>query len=239
VDPSSAPWRALETTEDPAPRVAVPEPHGPPWAVVGATLAAVVLAVAAILVVARPSGDVVTRGGNSLDAGAIGQGGTSSAGPASGRVRIVVEVAGAVRRPGVYELPDGARVGDAIDAAGGFAGSVDAAAADRALNLAAKVRDGEEIRVPARGETVAPATAGGSAGPESSAGGSGDGGLVDVNRATADELDTLPGVGPATAAKIIAAREEQPFASVDDLLARRVVGSATLEKLRPLVTAGP
>ncbi len=236
MDPSSAPWRALETTEETSPKVAVPEPHSPPWAVIGATLAAAVLAVAAILVVARPAGDVATYGGNELDAGAIGQGGTSSAGPAFGRQPLVVEVAGAVRQPGVYELADGSRVRDAIEAAGGFAGSVDAVAADRALNLAAPVRDGDEIRVPARGE--AQPAEGGAAGGATS-GGTGSGGLVDVNRASAEELDTLPGVGPATAAKIIAARDEQPFASVDDLAARKVVGAAALEKLRPLVTTGP
>jgi competence protein ComEA len=159
------------------------------------------------------------------------------------RSRLVVEVAGAVQRPGVYELPDGARIGDAIEAAGGFGASVDVTAADRALNLAAPVRDGDEIRVPARSEMAASeagAGAGGAAGVAGggAAGGSGSGGLVDLNRASAEELDTLPGVGPATAAKIIAAREEQPFTSVDDLLARKVVGPAALEKLRALVTAG-
>jgi competence protein ComEA len=212
--------------------------------VIGAAIAALVLAVAAVLIVAQPSGDVVTSGGKTLDAGVIGQGGTSPVAPASVRSRLVVEVAGAVQRPGVYELPDGARIGDAIEAAGGFGASVDVTAADRALNLAAPVRDGDEIRVPARGEMAASEAGAGGAGGAGggagggAAGGNGSGGLVDLNRASAEELDTLPGVGPATAAKIIAAREEQPFTSVDDLLARKVVGPAALEKLRALVTAG-
>lgn len=235
MDPSSAPWRALETTGEPGSQATVPTPSSPSWAVIGTTLAAVVLAVAAVIVVTRPSGDVVTSGGKALDAGVFGQGGTSSGDPASERSRLVVEVAGAVQRPGVYELPDGARVGDAIVAAGGFALTVDALAADRALNLAAPVSDGAEIRVPARGEAVTP----GGGADDGASGAAGSGGLLDLNRASAGELDTLPGVGPATAAKIIAAREEQPFASVDDLLARKVVGPATLEKLRALVSAGP
>jgi competence protein ComEA len=109
---------------------------------------------------------------------------------------------------------------------------VDAALADRQLNLAAAVRDGDEIHVPARGEVAA--GGGGNNGGTSAA----TSGVIDLNTATAEALDTLPGVGPATAAKIIAAREEQRFASIDDLGTRKVVGPATLEKIRALVTVG-
>ena len=158
----------------------------------------------------------------------------------------MVEVGGAVARPGVYRLPAGARVADAIAAAGGFGSRVDVEAADRALNLAAVVRDGDEIHVPARGEAPASAAAGGGSdtgGAGSGAGGGAGeasaGGLIDLNRATAEQLDTLPGVGPATAAKIIAAREERPFASLEDVGSRKVVGAATLAKIRALVTVGP
>ena len=152
----------------------------------------------------------------------------------------MVDVGGAVARPGVYRLPEGSRVGDAIEAAGGYGAAVDAALVDRQLNLAAAVRDGEKVRVPARGEA---ATTGGAAATRSGGAGgqhaAADGGLVDLNHATPEALDTLPGVGPATVAKIVAAREQQPFVAVDDLLARKVVGAATLEKLRTLVTVGP
>jgi len=201
---------------------------------------AVALAAAALVVVARPSSDVAVVGGGVLDAGTGGHGGNPSAGPASGGPDLVVEVAGAVRKPGVYTLPPGARVGDAITAAGGYAASVDATAADRELNLAAVVKDGQEIRVPVRGEAVdpGPATAGSGYGSGSGAATTA-GAPVDLNHASADQLDGLPGVGPATVAKIIAAREQQPFASVDDLATRKIVGAATLEKLRPLATVGP
>ena len=145
-------------------------------------------------------------------------------------------MSGAVAHPGLYRLPAGARTGDAIAAAGGYGSSVDAALADRQLNLAAVLRDGDKVRVPIRGEA---AVSGGGQTAPAAGGGAAGGSLLDLNYASAEELDTLPGVGPATAAKIIAAREEQPFASVDDLAARKVVGAATLEKLRALVTVGP
>lgn len=146
---------------------------------------------------------------------------------------LVVDVGGAVRRPGVYRLPDGARIVDAIEAAGGFAPTVDAAAAAGDLNLAAPLADGDRVRVPVRGGTRA---AGGT--PRSAAVATHDpgDGLLDLNRATIGELEALPAIGPATAAKIVAAREELPFASVDDLRARKILGESAFVKVRDLVT---
>jgi competence protein ComEA len=145
---------------------------------------------------------------------------------------LVVEVAGAVARPGVYTLPVGSRVGDAIDAAGGYSTDVDPRAAETKLNLAAKLQDAQLITVPRRGEgaagspptTSAPGTSAAATGP------------INLNTASAAELDTLPGIGPATAAKIIASREEKPFASVDDLVTRKLVTPTILAKFRSQVT---
>jgi competence protein ComEA len=143
---------------------------------------------------------------------------------------LVVDVAGAVRSPGLYRLPAGARVGDAISAAGGFGPAVDTIAASAVLNLAAALSDGQKIVVPARGAATAP--------PSGGSGGSPGSTLVDVNHASQAELEALPGIGPATAQKIIAARSERAFASAHELLDRKLVGNATWEKIRDLVTAG-
>ncbi|HSH21160.1 MAG TPA: ComEA family DNA-binding protein [Candidatus Caenarcaniphilales bacterium] len=151
--------------------------------------------------------------------------------------QLVVDVQGAVERPGLHVLDDGSRVGDAIVAAGGYSTQVDIAAAAQSLNLAQPVVDGAKIHVPARGDQPPPGLSQVPTTPPS--GSSGASGLIDVNTATSTELDTLPGIGPVTAGKIIAAREEIPFASVDELLERKIVGPATFDKIRELVTVGP
>jgi competence protein ComEA len=164
--------------------------------------------------------------------GAVGGG----ADPAAGAASLIVDVEGAISQPGLWRLPAGSRVGDAIAAAGGYSGQVDIDAASVQLNLAAPLADGQQIRVPLRG-AVAPSTGAGTPGglPAASPAGS----LIDVNSADSTELESLPGIGPVTAAKIISARAQAPFVSIDDLQQRGVVGAATLEKIRPLITAGP
>lgn len=240
MEPSSAPWRIVEPEPDDAPSPDSAEVgRDLPWVAIGAVLIALVISVSGLLLATRPSPAVEIDGPGSVEAGSNAEGGSGAVDPATPAVDVIVEVGGAVVRPGVYRLAIGSRVLDAVEAAGGYGPRVDAAEADRRLNLAAPVNDGDEIHVPARGEA---AQASGSSGGPAVADGGGTGavaGAIDLNHATAEQLDTLPGIGPATAAKIIAARTEQPFGSIDDLGGRKVVGPATLEKIRALVTVGP
>jgi len=150
---------------------------------------------------------------------------------------LVVYVCGAVRRPGVYHLASGARIADLLAAAGGAAAKAEL----QAVNLAAKLVDGQQVVVPERGAggvAAAPAAASGSAGSSSGAAGSGAAATpVNLNTATAEELDALPGVGPATAQKIIDYRTANGgFKSVDDLNNVAGIGDARFATLQPLVT---
>jgi competence protein ComEA len=144
---------------------------------------------------------------------------------------VTVHVVGEVRHPGVYELPGGSRAADAVSAAGGLLGAADQAA----VNLARVVADGEQIAVPREGQ--GPAAAAGA--PGAGAGSGVAGGKVDLNTASAEQLDTLPGVGPSTAQKIVADRTANgPFRTVEDLLRVPGIGPAKLDALKDLVTAG-
>lgn len=222
-----------------------------------ATATGAVVAVAFALALAGPgTSTVVVDGSGSGDAAASraaatdGDPGQEAAGAptASG---IVVDIEGGVARPGLARLAAGSRVADAIAAAGGYAPSVDVARAAAELNLAAPVADGERVRIPALGDprpdpsstasadggadgSAAGGATGGAIGPATAAGG-----LVDINRATAEQLDTLPGIGPATAGKIIDARATARFTRISDLRDRKVVTAATYAKIESLITVGP
>lgn len=142
---------------------------------------------------------------------------------------VVVDVAGAVRRPGLYRLPQGSRIADAVARAGGATRQADPDLVD----LVAPLADGEQVLVPARaGGGVAAASAGGIPGAPSPAA------PVDLNTATAEQLDGLPGIGPVTAQKIVDYRQQHgPFTSVDDLDAIPGIGPSRIDNLRGLVIA--
>lgn len=145
---------------------------------------------------------------------------------------LLVHVVGAVASPGVYEVPLTARVVDGIAAAGGLAGDADPSL----LNMARTLVDGEQLRVPRIGEApTEPLTAGGD--PSGAGGASDSAGLVNLNTATATELEELPRIGPAMSARIIDYREQNDgFTTVEDLKEVAGIGDATYEGLVELVT---
>lgn len=139
---------------------------------------------------------------------------------------VVVHAAGAVRHAGLFVLPAGSRVDDVIAAAGGAVAGADL---DR-VNLASPVRDGMRVFIPLKGEAVPGVVAGDSPGQEQE-------GPVDINTADAKQLESLPGVGPATAAAILEHRSRTgAFRSIEDLLEVRGIGESKLEQLRLHVT---
>jgi competence protein ComEA len=146
-----------------------------------------------------------------------------AASPATAARLLVVDVVGAVRRPGLVRLPEGSRVADAIANAGGLRRGAERAG----VNFAAPVSDGQQVVVPQRGAAVAAGVGG--AAPAST-------GPVSLSSATAEQLEALPGVGPATAEKIVAYRQQHgAFRSVDELDAISGIGPARIADLRGLV----
>lgn len=243
-------WRQLTAPAPPAP----PSPESPGgrsmpapvlrWLAIGGVV--VVIAVTGlVLALTAPRPEVLLGGLDS--AGPTGPGEASGAiDGVAGQVAasdgpITVDVDGAVVRPGLVTLPAGSRVGDAVAAAGGFGPAADARSA-AAMNLAAPLTDGMQISVPDRRTATAEGDAADEPGrepvpPGGVGSGSGGDSRIDLDHATLAELDTLPGIGPVTANKILASRDEAPFAAVEDLLTRKLVGAATYEKVKDLVTA--
>jgi competence protein ComEA len=178
------------------------------------------IAVALLLVGARA---IRAEGSSGPSAPGYSSSSSSSSGElsvsaAGGGPDVVVDVAGAVRRPGVYRLPAGARVIDALKRAGGTAHG----AALEAINRAARLADGQQVVVPEQGPggTAAPAAAG-------------EDGPISLGSATVEQLDTIDGIGPVTAEEIVEYRDQHGgLASVDQLDEVSGIGPATMESLR-------
>jgi competence protein ComEA len=177
------------------------------------------LALAALLVVLLLLGRVLVHAGSPRAPA------SAAARPVAARAAaaaVVIDVVGAVRRPGLYRLRQGQRIADAVDRAGGATAKADL----EQINLAAPLADGVQVVVPRRG-------AGGSA---PAGGGTGAAGPVHLSTATAAQLDALPGIGPVTAEKIVSYREQHgAFHSIDELDAIPGIGPARIEQLRGLV----
>lgn len=230
MDQATPPWRAFTSETPGAPTSAAPVKPDRlrlPWLVPG------LAAVGGLLAGAAVAGLVV------LGLGAWPAPAATLPSPASAAVagfdssvvideptELVVDVAGAVTDPGLHRLAAGARVGDAIEAAGGFAPRADLAATSQALNLALPLEDGAKVLVPELGL-------------DRVTGGTGaDDGRLDLNRASRSELESLPGIGPVTAGKIIAARDSQRFEAVPELRSRGLVGEKVYEDIKGLLRAG-
>ena len=139
-------------------------------------------------------------------------------------VEIIVDVEGAVIKPGVYKLTSNGRIVDALAAAGGLSEDADRGYVEKNINLAGKVTDGLKIYIPRMGEEVLADDSGsGSSGP-----------VVNINLASIQDLEMLPGIGEVTAQKII---EGRPYASADELLAKKIIGNATFEKIKDKIAA--
>ncbi len=134
---------------------------------------------------------------------------------------IKVDISGAVKNPGVYSFSKGQRVEDVISKAGGFIDTANAEYISKSLNLSQKISDGQKIYIPFQGES----------GPAQVAG-INTSGKIGINSASSSQLEELPGVGPATAAKIMGAR---PYAEISDLLNKKAVSKSVYEKIKDLV----
>ena len=182
-------------------------------------LAGFIMAGALLLVVRTPSGKPIERL------------------PAPTKTPIIVNVVGAVPRPGLYELPEGSRVHNAVEAAGGLLAEADSTS----INMAALLEDGQQLEIPFQGEAALTAPLSTTPGPTTRPPGTTPspavGELLNINTATVEQLDNLPGIGPTTAQNIVDYRTEHgPFQRIQDLMNVPGVGPATFDRLKDQIT---
>jgi competence protein ComEA len=157
--------------------------------------------------------------------------------PAPTSAPIAVHVIGAVPRPGLYEFPEGARIQDAINAAGGLLAEANA----DALNLAALLEDGQQLDIPYQSGSEPSANSSTQLDLPSSAtdtpSSTSSEELININTASLEELDSLPGIGPTTAQKILDYRDENgPFSAIEDIMNVSGIGPATFDEIKDLIT---
>ncbi|MBI2616673.1 ComEA family DNA-binding protein [Candidatus Gottesmanbacteria bacterium] len=143
----------------------------------------------------------------------------------SSTLTVVIDIEGAVQKPGVYELPIGARISDALTIAGGLSSNADRTWVSQTLNKASKLTDGIKLYIPNVSES-AKSDVRGMQTTDLSA-------LIPLNSASKSELESLPGIGPVTAEKIISGR---PYKSIDELLTKKILGQKTFDNLADLIT---
>jgi competence protein ComEA len=196
----------------------VPELSRSQVVVYGAVAIALLLVGARAIRAEGSSGSSYSSSSSSDSSG--GGGGGISFSPSGQASDVIVDVTGAVGRPGVYRLPAGSRVTDAVDRAGGASGKAQL----EAINLAARLADGQQVVVPEQGPGGASVSAGASSTEE---------GPISLGTATVEQLDTIDGIGPVTAQDIIDFREQHGgLGSVDQLDQVSGIGPATMESLR-------
>ena len=139
-----------------------------------------------------------------------------------GQKMISVDVSGAVKAAGVYQLTDGSRIEEAINAAGGLSEDADKEYISKYINLAQKLIDGTKVYIPALGESISAVQVGQVAGTNTSA-------KININTALQSELESLAGVGPVTASKIISGR---PYQRIEELIDKKIIGKAVFEKIK-------
>lgn len=136
--------------------------------------------------------------------------------------KITIDIEGAVLNPGVYSLPDSSRVKEALISAGGLSSDADRDFISKNINLAAQLSDGQKLYIPRIGDNLTSPVLGTNTS------------LVNVNTASLGELDSLAGIGPVTAQKIV---DSRPYKSVDDLVSKKILSSKVLDKIRERITA--
>lgn len=146
---------------------------------------------------------------------------------------ITFDISGAVNTPGVYSLKKGSRIKDAIEKAGGLSDSADQEFVEKSFNLAALLQDGSKLYIPEVGEGIASSSNNAASETFQTVAGVNVEGLININSASESELDTLSGIGPVTAGKII---DNRPYASVDELLSKKVVSKSVFEKIKDSIS---